>query len=380
MRRSREDLLVQIAARRHPIENLLVQFSVISLVIMTILGIVISVILTTRLNRDFEILKDDVAITDTGISIEELDTDLTYLRWTTYVSVGGGFVILYTGLIWIVWRGWRTIKDQQDELLEASADLLSASKEIREAQLRRLQAAQEAREQERKRLSEELHDGTLAELASVMVELGFLLRDTKQLPDELESGLTELRDRVRLSERKLRQIVMGIFPSVLTNLGLMPALRTHLEELASRPIPGPNTVDQELRATGMDDGRLPDDVEIAVYRVVQQGLTNAIQHASAKKLRVELTWADSELTVVIADDGKGFDVERLERTPSPDHLGLVNLNDRVDGLGGICEIESDPAKGTTITARIPTEQLTSKSTTVQTSVFVLGSRRTSNGG
>ena len=133
MRRSREDLLVQIAARRHPIENLLVQFSVISLVIMTILGIVISVILTTRLNRDFEILKDDVAITDTGISIEELDTDLTYLRWTTYVSVGGGFVILYTGLIWIVWRGWRTIKDQQDELLEASADLLSASKEIREA-------------------------------------------------------------------------------------------------------------------------------------------------------------------------------------------------------------------------------------------------------
>ena len=130
----------------------------------------------------------------------------------------------------------------------------------------------------------------------------------------------------------------------------------------------------------MDDGRLPDDVEITVYRVVQQGLTNAIQHASAKKLRVELTWADSELTVVIADDGKGFDVERLERTPSPDHLGLVNLNDRVDGLGGICEIESDPAKGTTITARIPTEQLTSKSTTVQTSVFVLGSRRTSNGG
>ena len=386
MRRSSEDLLIQTAARRHPVENLLVQFSVLSLAIMTILGIVISVILTTRLNRDFELLKQHAATTSVGgqgpsrgISIQDLDTDLTYLRWTTYVAVGGGFVILYTGLIWVVWRGWRTIKDQQDELLEINADLRDASQEIRNAQLRRLQATQEAREQERKRLSEELHDETLAELASVIVDLGFLSRDSKQLPPELQEGLAELRNRVRGSELKLRQLVQGIFPAVLTNLGLMPALRTHLEELAGRPIDSPHPLELEMKAKGLDDGRLPEDVEIAVYRVVQQGLANAIRHANAKRLHAELVWAGSELTVSIADDGRGFDVTKLERTPTSGHFGLVTLKDRIEALGGVCDIESQLSEGTTIRASLPTQQRASVSTAVQTSVFVLGNQETAKG-
>ena len=100
MRRSREDLLVKASTRSHPLENLLVQFSVLSLVILAILGVVLSVILTTRLNRDFEILKTQAAAiqagtseSPSGISVPELETDLNYLRWTTYVSVGGGFII-----------------------------------------------------------------------------------------------------------------------------------------------------------------------------------------------------------------------------------------------------------------------------------------------
>ena len=143
MRRSGEDLLVQVSASRHPIENLLVQFTILSFAIMAILGIVLSMILTTRLNRNFAILKEQTAASQTdtpgpsrGLSIAELDTDLDLLRWTTYVSIGGGFVILYTGLIWIVARGWRTIKDQQNELLDFNADLRAAYEEVQEAQER----------------------------------------------------------------------------------------------------------------------------------------------------------------------------------------------------------------------------------------------------
>ena len=227
MRRSREDLLVKVSASSHPIENLLVQFSILSLVIMAILAIVISVILTTRLTRDFDLLKQQAAqVPNPVISELDLDRDLNYLRWTTYVAVGGGFVILYTGLVWLVWRGWRTIRSQQMDLLDTNSDLRTAYREIQEAQERivrmeRLAAIGEltAKEQERKRLAEELHDETMAELASVVVDLGILSRSAKQIPPELDDALSEIRDRVRGGERRLRQIVRGIFPSVLTNLG-----------------------------------------------------------------------------------------------------------------------------------------------------------------
>ena len=143
MRPLSEDLLVRASARRHPIENLLVQFSVLSLAIMTILGIVLSVILTTRLDREFELLKEYEAIArgaesgpSPGLSATELDTELDLLRWTVYVSVGGGFAILWVGLVWVVWRGWRTINDQQAALIEVNVDLRDAYQELRDAQER----------------------------------------------------------------------------------------------------------------------------------------------------------------------------------------------------------------------------------------------------
>ena len=142
MGRSTEELLARVSASRHPIENLLVQFSVLSLVIMTILGIVLSVILTTRVNRNFELVKDYAFAVEgrapgTGaVAVPDLDTDLVRLQWTTYVAVGGGFIILYAGLVSIVWRGWRTIKMQQTDLLETNSDLRAAYDELRQAQER----------------------------------------------------------------------------------------------------------------------------------------------------------------------------------------------------------------------------------------------------
>ena len=113
-----------------------------------------------------------------------------------------------------------------------------------------------------------------------------------------------------------------------------------------------------------------------LYRVIQQGLTNVIQHAQATRLEVELTWAGSEVTVSVSDDGVGFDVEHLEKTPASGHFGLVNLRDRVAGLRGVFEIESQPSSGTTIRARVPTEDRVSSSTDVYTSVLVLGNQDT----
>ena len=243
---------------------------------------------------------------------------------------------------------------------------------VRSEELRRRQAAQEAREQERKRLAEELHDETMAELASVVVDLGFFTRHSGPLPLELDEGLGELRTRVRDSERNLRQIVSGIFPSLLTNLGLVSALRSHFDDLAGRPSPGSGPMEIVLAAAGLDDGRLPEDVEIAAYRVVQQAVTNAIQHAHASKMEVELTWKGAELQLGIADDGVGFDVERLDRTGASGHFGLINLRDRIEGLNGAIEINSKESAGTKIRATVPTATVSSGSGQLHTAVFLLG--------
>ena len=148
MEEATEDLLVKVSAGRHPIENLLVQFSVLSFVIMAILAVVLSVILTTRLNRDFELLKASSAAAlefapagaQSGITPPELDDELRLLTLTTYVAVGGGFAILYAGLVWIFWRGWKTIERQQVALLRSNADLRAAYQEIQQAQNRLLRS------------------------------------------------------------------------------------------------------------------------------------------------------------------------------------------------------------------------------------------------
>ncbi len=241
-------------------------------------------------------------------------------------------------------------------------------------QLRRLQAAQEAKDQERKRLAEELHDETMAQLASVVVDFGFLTRSTAGMPKELEAGFAELRGRIRDSERSLRRIVQGIFPSVLTNLGLVPGLRTFFTELAQRPISLTKPLELKLKAIGLNNGRLPEDVEIAVYRVVQQAVTNALQHAQADSLDIQLIWSGEELAVRVADDGVGFDLQALEITPRPGHFGLVTLRDRIEGLDGSLKIESESSKGTEITARIPTPESSSASTGTQQHVYMIGSR------
>jgi len=246
----------------------------------------------------------------------------------------------------------------------------------RSERLRRLQAADEAKDQERKRLAEELHDDTLAQLSSVIVDLGFLSRQAGQLTPELKEEMTALRNRVRDTEQRLRQIVQGLFPSVLTNLGLMPALRSYLEGLSHRPIENPSPLTLEINARGLDNGRLPEQVEIAVYRFIQQGLINAIQHARAKKLQVELSWAGKELYVAIADDGVGFDTENLERTPASGHFGLVNLRDRIEGLDGVLEIESQPSMGTTLRVKIPTDMAMPGPAALQRSRHILQNQNT----
>lgn len=246
------------------------------------------------------------------------------------------------------------------------------TRELEEAhELRRLQVAEVARETERKRLAEELHDDTMAALAATALELGLLRRRAGQLSQELAEDCASLITRIRETDRRLRQLVSGIFPSVLTDLGLKQAVRAYLEQMSSRPIENPYPLAIEFTSQGISGQRLPEEVEINLYRVVQQGVTNTIQHAQAKQLWIDMRWVDRELSLSLRDDGRGFDVQNPKETPQSGHFGLLNFRDRIASLKGALEIDSQPTAGTTIRATIPMAAAATGDQSLETSSYVL---------
>ena len=239
-------------------------------------------------------------------------------------------------------------------------------------EVRLLQAAALSREDERKRLSEELHDDIMTPLAAIGVDVGLLRRDTGNIPERAMEDLANLGAKIKDIDLHLRRLIWGIYPSVLTNLGLVPALRSYMEELSNKPIASPYSLEIELQTSGFGNGRLSEDVEIGLYRIVQHGVSNSIQHAQARKLHVGLAWVESGLSVQIMDDGVGFDVANLESMPPSGRLGLITLQDLVTRLRGALELESTGSAGTTIRVHIPAPPVKPGDSRVQTLKYVLG--------
>ncbi|MBM3944403.1 MAG: sensor histidine kinase, partial [SAR202 cluster bacterium] len=224
--------------------------------------------------------------------------------------------------------------------------------------LRRAQVAADAKEQERKRLAEELHDQTLSEMNGVIVEMGFVSKQAGAIKDldgiaALKPEIDRLRQQIRNAEQGLRQIVQGIYPSVLTNLGLVPALRTHFEQLAAKNVNSSTPIQIEMVSNGLDNERLPEELELALYRVIQQSVANSLQHASPKVISVRLERSGGQLLLEVTDDGVGFDPKKPRESPETGHFGLVNLRDRVLGLQGEFDLTSSPGEGTKVLAKVP---------------------------
>lgn len=222
--------------------------------------------------------------------------------------------------------------------------------------LRRLEqfdTAEASKEYERKALAAELHDQTLAELAGLAVELGFLAHQVSGYSDELKQSVDQLRERLKDTDQGLRWIVQGIFPPVLTIMGLLPAVNSYLSDISGRPVASEHPIEVRLTATGFDKDRLDENLEISLYRVIQQGLTNVIQHAQARNVVIDLNWANGEVKLVLTDDGVGFDVMNPKESQLTGHYGLANLKHRIEKHLGRMEITSQPGEGTTLLAKIP---------------------------
>jgi signal transduction histidine kinase len=231
------------------------------------------------------------------------------------------------------------LSSTEDELLQ---DLASqAGLVLRNAALidelrasrRRLVEAQDA---ERRKIERNLHDGAQQQLIALMIQLG-LLEESADDPAAVRELAPAVQDGLRAALEDLRDLARGIYPPLLADQGLVPALQAQARR-ASLPV--------EIDADGI--GRYPQDTEAAVYFCALEALQNITKYAGASRAVVGLSCSGGSLRFTVTDDGAGFDTTTVRHG-----TGLQGMADRLAALGGALDIRSQPGRGTTLTGQLP---------------------------
>jgi two-component system sensor histidine kinase UhpB len=201
-----------------------------------------------------------------------------------------------------------------------------------------------AQEEERKRIARELHDDTAQAITSILVRLRLLERSTEDAA--VLKNVEELRELTSGALDSVRRMAMDLRPASLDDLGLLPAIHSYVEQFSHG-----TSIAVSVEAEGLQR-RLPCDVELVLYRVFQEALTNVSKHASATTALVQVKRKGNEVTLVIEDDGDGFDPGQPSLTEGSG-LGLFGMRERLTLVGGVAEVASAKGKGTRISARVP---------------------------
>lgn len=213
-----------------------------------------------------------------------------------------------------------------------------------------------AEEEQRKRLSRELHDEPLQLFLHLARRLEFV-SDSGNLPSEVVESLQNARHQALDAAKRLRNLAADLRPPALDQLGLVPAIKSLLSVIEDQ-----SELLLSLQIIG-ESVRLDSEVELGVFRIVQESVGNSVRHSMGKTVHVVITFGPNELRATIGDDGIGFDRNQV---PEPDdidggHLGLIGMRERASSLGGHLEVSSTLGVGTFVLASIPFGKDTSSS-------------------
>jgi len=225
----------------------------------------------------------------------------------------------------------------ETELQQRYNDGLRAHQELQDLSAR-LVAAQE---EERRSISRELHDEVGQSLSALLVEAGNAAARVSPDSTEVRRHVESIKRLAEASVNVIRNMSLLLRPSMLDDLGLVPALEWQAREVSKRT---------GLRVEVSADenaGELPDAHKTCIYRVVQEALHNCARHAQARSVMVEVRQETSKILLSVEDDGHGFDARRIRG------LGLVGMQERVHHLGGALSVRSHPGKGTTVAVELP---------------------------
>lgn len=227
-----------------------------------------------------------------------------------------------------------------------TAELTDLNERLRQSQgaLQRLSShLQTVREEERTRIAREIHDELGASLTALKLDLGWLNRRVSQ-GSEFAEKLESMTDMVGRALGTVRRIITDLRPGLIDHLGLWAALEWLLQEFQER-----TGIEAAMtRAQTTDAARLSKPAEIAVYRIVQEVLTNVARHAQARSVTIEVGAEPTGVSLVVRDDGRGMVVPQ-----QPTSFGLLGMYERARGLGGELRIYGQPGRGTAVCLRVP---------------------------
>ncbi|NMB41276.1 MAG: GAF domain-containing sensor histidine kinase [Firmicutes bacterium] len=228
-----------------------------------------------------------------------------------------------------------------------------------------------AQEDERKRLAADLHDGIIQSLIAIWYRLQRVTPASENDPEKWYEEISDLTKVLNEQIQDIRRILYDLRPIILDNYGLLPAVESYVQNLQDK-----HNLPVELTTKGKDC-RLPAEVEITLFRILQEALTNVMKHAHATQVKVELIILNEEVSLAVKDNGAGLDTSLLSMPQFQNRLGLASIQERALLLNGICDIESQPGKGTRIFVKIPLSEY-EKQTTPQSQGGFRRGNKTSN--
>lgn len=227
-------------------------------------------------------------------------------------------------------------------------DLNSKIGELQQAQQMAISIIK-AQEEERKRVAREIHDGPAQSMANIVMRAEFCLKLLDMNPGQVRNELIALQDLVRLSLTDVRKIIFDLRPMVLDDLGLAPALHRYLADYKEQ-----YGLNIEFLFFGQQR-RLDSSIEVALFRIIQETISNIRKHAKAKSAMVKMELLNKKINVHIKDDGRGFDLDKVMADKNRDGYGLVGMRERVQLLEGEMNIITAPGQGTSINISVPVD-------------------------
>ncbi|MCM3718477.1 sensor histidine kinase [Fictibacillus phosphorivorans] len=203
----------------------------------------------------------------------------------------------------------------------------------------------EAQEEERKRVSREIHDGPAQLMANVLIRSELLEKIyVEKGTDAARAEIKDLRVMVRDSLKEVRRIIYDLRPMALDDIGLVPTLDKYLRTVKER-----SGINIELHALG-ESRRFHTKMEIAIFRLIQEAVSNAVKHSNAHLIEVKLEFTQKFISLYIRDDGKGFDTSKPAKSNS---FGMMGMRERVELLEGTLKVKSRLNYGTSVYIQIP---------------------------
>jgi signal transduction histidine kinase len=249
-------------------------------------------------------------------------------------------------------EAFNTMASEVEQRQRENEDLSEALREQAGARGQLLRRLISAQEEERKRVARELHDDLGQSIGTTALTIELARRNVDHNPQTAMTHLADAHDLLSDASDRMYDLIMGLRPSVLDDLGLLPAL----EMQAGRCL-DPAGISYQIESTGLEE-RLPAEIEVVLFRIFQEAITNAARHSDASLVSLRVIREDGFVLGEIEDNGIGFEPQELPGTENgTSGFGLLGMRERVGQCDGLIEIESSPGMGTSIHVHIPINEV-----------------------